>query len=236
MKQITWNPAWVNPFESAWSIFEKIKYANALTSRDFSNEYIIKIINRSYNGLHKYLSEFNKYNLENITQAIGLNPYEHTNLYMKQLIGMFPNQKDAAFLIRPDHTFCEECLSMGHHSLFHQFGLLHKCPYHLSNLKNICNSCGKKTPFNSLNKKSNGGFECSCSNHFVSIKFNTLSDWKSNLPIKDELLLKWLSMSANESAKFRNTFLYFPSLASDPNSIIFLLNYSLQDNPTLTQL
>jgi len=206
MKSITWNPSWVNPFESGWSILEKIKYANLINSLDLLREF--------------------EFDLVPLSQSISFDLLEHSKQSLTKLTGMFTHKNDANYLIRSNLTYCEKCLSMGHHSLFHQFSLLHKCPFHLSELRNTCSKCDQKIAFNYLNYRTNGGFKCRCSEFTIDLKFKSLSEWKLHLPIKDELLLKWLAIDVTSASyMFRNDFFYFPSLINESGAMQLILSY-----------
>lgn len=203
---LTWNASWVNPFESGWSILEKIKYANVINTRDLLHEF--------------------EFDLENLIHVIGFDFLEQSKQNLTRLTGMFSKITYINYLIRSDLTYCEECLSMGHHSLFHQFSLLHQCPFHLCDLRNACSKCGRKITFNFVNFQTFEGFTCKCSELITDLNFKSLSEWQLHVPIKDELLIKWLEIDiTTASYLFKNDFFYFPQLIKEPGAMEFILQY-----------
>lgn len=204
MKTLTWNVSWVNPYESGWSILEKIKYANLINSRDLHREF----------------------DLRNLVPVIEYDILEQSKQILTRLTGMFPNTDYNHYLIRSDLTYCEKCLCMGHHSIFHQFSLLHQCPFHLCDLRNTCSKCDQQITYNYINFKILEGFRCKCSEFIIEMNIKSLSEWQLHLPIKDELLLKWLEIDVTLAATmFKNDFFYFPHLIKEPGAMQLILNY-----------
>lgn len=73
--KITWNLDWIEKFESTWGIFEKIRYANSIDSRE-----LIRLINKentisspySVRTSHRDLYLLEHINDEKIFNLIGL--------------------------------------------------------------------------------------------------------------------------------------------------------------------
>ncbi|WP_141692707.1 hypothetical protein [Paenibacillus pectinilyticus] len=221
---LTWNPAWINPFESGWSIFEKIKYSNVVTSLDLVNEFGIRNASGEINRQSHSLFTLNEFDHEYLTQSLGFNVPEHLKSYIFKMIGIFPKNLNTKCLIRSELTYCVDCLSMGYHSLLHQFSLLHKCPFHLNDLMRGCNNCGYKLDFRTLKHRNIGAFQCKCSKPINPLKFTSESQWSLDLSIKDELLLNWLEVDLTNSIKLKNTYFDLPILINRPNALLFLLN------------
>jgi hypothetical protein len=222
---LTWNPSWINPFESGWSIFEKIKYSNVATSRDLVHEFGIKNTSGRINRQSHSLFTLEEFNLEYLTQSLEFNVSEHLKCYLNKMIGIFPKNLHTKCLIRSELTYCEECLSMGFHSLLHQLSLLHKCPFHLNELMSSCNNCGYKLDFRTLKHTNIGGFQCNCSQPITELKFTSLSQWRLELSIKDELLLEWLEFNLTNSFILKDTYIDLPILLKGHNAMLFLVNY-----------
>jgi hypothetical protein len=225
LKNLTWNQSWINPYESGLSIFEKIKYSNVVTSRILVDEFGIKNTNGRFIRQRNSLLNFGEFNIEYLTQSIGFNAAEHTRHYLLKMLGVFSKNSKSACLIRSELTYCDECLSMGYHSLFHQFILLHKCPFHLSNLRSGCNNCQHKLPFRTLSHRNIGGFQCNCSQPVVELKFKSMTEWCTDYPIKDEVLLSWLELNSENVKQFKDTYIYLPNLINQPDALFFLLDF-----------
>lgn len=222
--RITWNSSWVNPFESTWSIIEKIKYANAITSREFVREFGIKNSSGKLIKQRSGLLRINGINLDYLAQSTGTDFQKHTEYHFNKIIGMFTNQ-DISTFIKKEFTYCVDCLSMGYHSLLHQFIFIQKCPYHLSNLNNRCNSCGVTTFCDIHNHNSKGGFKCSCSNYYSEPKFRSFTEWQLNLQLIDCEVLNWVTMDSATFNRIKETYFYFPSLKNMYAPIQFLLDF-----------
>lgn len=80
-------------------------------------------------------------------------------------------------------------------------------------------------PFRTLNHRNIGGFQCNCSESIINLKFISLSEWRLNLSIKDELLLNWLELNLTNSKILLDTYIYLPGLINEPDAMSFLLNY-----------
>lgn len=221
---INWNPLWLNPFESAWSIIEKIKYANAISSRDFVGEFGTRDSNGRLINQRNSLLKFNGVDLNLLNQSSGTNFNKHLEYYFDKMIGMFAHL-DTNLLLRKQFTYCEECLSRGYHSLLHQFIFIDKCPYHLNNLTTNCNSCCKSFSCKIHNHKSKGGFQCTCSGYYIDLKFNSLSEWHLNLPIRETLIIKWVTMDSATFKRIKETYFYLPSLINMNDTLQFLLDF-----------
>lgn len=225
---VTWNPNWVRPFESGWSILEKFKYANVLTSRDLLRELgknSVKnlkgtLIGRQHRGLLKYEG----FNQELLKEALKININEHTHKYLSQMIGMFPRKTKPSFLLRDNLSYCKECIIAGYHSLIHQFKFIHQCPYHLCELTDTCSYCSQTLYFELSNHNKAGGFICSCSNHIVDFENYSIA-WNFTLEIKNKILEQWLNLDQTAAKKIQNTYLYFPSLTSKTSALEFLLRF-----------
>ncbi|WP_217591763.1 hypothetical protein [Cohnella sp. GbtcB17] len=226
---LTWNPLWVNPFESPWSIIEKIKYSNAITARDLIRKYGTrssggKLVNQ-WNGLLK----FNGIDHSLLSQSIGTDYSKHSELYLNKMVGMFP-ESGTDYLINKELYFCDDCLSMGYHSLLHQFVFATKCPFHLSPLRNTCRNCGNSPSCDRHDHYSKAGFQCSCSNYYTKPKFTSMSDWQLDLTINDEIITKWISMDSSTFNRIKNSYFFIPSLITMSNPLQFIIRFGTRND------
>lgn len=112
---LTWNPLWVNPFESAWSIVEKIKYANAITSRDFVSEFGTRNAKGMLINQRNGLLRFNGIDLGYLTQCTDATLNGHADYYLNKMTGMFAHL-DTNLLMRKEFTYCEELINLSFNS------------------------------------------------------------------------------------------------------------------------
>ncbi|WP_308635289.1 hypothetical protein [Paenibacillus silvisoli] len=222
--KLTWDPTWVNPFESHWSIIEKIKYANAITSLDFVRMYGTRNFKGKLRNQHKGLFHFIGIDHNHLSEAISTDLSMHTGYYLDKMTGMF-SWVNTDRLLRNEFTFCEDCLSMGYHSLLHQFIFINKCPFHLSDLKRACTSCGNSHSCDKHNHTSKGGFQCSCSNFYVTPKFNLWLDWQIDITFKDILVSNWVTMDLSAYNRIKNSYFYLPALNNMDEPLQFLLDF-----------
>lgn len=222
--KLTWDPTWVNPFESHWSIIEKIKYANAITSLDLVRLYGTRNSGGKLRNQHKGLLKFVGFDHNYLSESISTNLSIHTEYYLNKMSGMF-SWVNTDHLLRKEFTFCEDCLSMGYHSLLHQFIFINNCPFHLSYLNNSCKYCGNSFSCDKHNHKSKGGFQCPCSNYYVEPKFNSWLDWQINLSFKDILVSNWVTMDLNAYNRIKNSYFYLPALINMIAPLQFLLDF-----------
>lgn len=229
MKNFTWNSTWILPYESGWSIFEKFKQANVINSRELLKEFgtssVVKLKGDIIGRRRRDLLNLEGFNHQYLEKTLGVDIYKHTQYYLMNMVGMFSSKTKFRYLIREVFTYCTECLRRGYHSLLHQFQFVDRCPYHMSELNNICTSCGHKMFFELSNHKHSGGFLCRCSKSLVTIEEYDSSTWSCHLPIQDKQLTNWLKMDSRMAEKLRNTYIYFPSLVTNPKPFEFLLNY-----------
>ncbi|MBB3112114.1 hypothetical protein FHS18_004192 [Paenibacillus phyllosphaerae] len=222
--RLTWNPKWINPFESTWSIVEKIKYANAITSRELVREFGTKDYKGNLTNQRYGLLRLNGIDLEHLSLSTGTDFSNHINYYFNKMVGMLTHL-NPNFLLRKEFTFCEDCLAVGYHSILHQFIFVQKCPHHLTELKNTCKICGSSSSCETQNHKRREAFECVCSNFYVDPKFNSFFEWQVNLPISDRVIKDWISMDSKTYNHISETYFYLPSLKNLNDPLQFLLNF-----------
>lgn len=222
--KLTWDPTWVNPFESPWSIIEKMKYANAITSLDIVRRFGTRSPGGKLNNQRRGLLKFNGIDHPHLSKSTGSSLIKHTEYYLNKMSGMF-SRIDTNHLLRKEFTFCDECLSMGYHSLLHQFIFINKCPFHLISLNKRCKYCGDSPSCDKHNHKSKGGFQCSCSNYYVEPMFNSWLEWRMNLIFKDNIISDWVTMDLSAYNRIKNSYFYLPALIKMEEPLQFLLDY-----------
>ena len=146
-QQFAWLPEWISSYESPWSIFEKFKYANRATVMD-----LFELFGTSYSkGLkatHLSKRACNLLTLEGLdetllTKAFGLSLKEVNRRNINMLTNILP-EGDSPLYFHNILRFCPECIKIGYHSIFHQFTLVHRCPFHNVSLVQGCPKCNRR--------------------------------------------------------------------------------------------
>ncbi|WP_152425446.1 hypothetical protein [Bacillus subtilis] len=209
-KRLIWSANWVYPYESSWSILQKIMSSNFLTPNELletlGGEEIKKLKNPSIAGRSKrdiialrYFSDdellkllgqdIKTIYLENCTRIIW--PLFKNPSNLNQLSNFFYEQL----------TFCPKCIHQGFHSIFHQLRLFDKCPYHGTALHNRCPNCNQDIEY--LLSKDTAAFTCQCGYSFLKYmiqKYNILK-WGLTEPfykIRNGTIQSWLNINRRD--------------------------------------
>ncbi|MBD5797376.1 hypothetical protein BHU24_22160 [Bacillus pseudomycoides] len=167
-KSYSWNPAWIQPLESPFSIFQKFMFANVFPLSKLYGVFgsclfrvrKIPVINKKFGSLSS-LEGFDRETIHNILK-IDLKYIEITTL--KQF------HNDNANLWKSDKyhlKYCQECLKQGYHSLLHQLVYIDYCFIHNTPLKNTCPSCTVVFIYNLKELRFSGPFKCECGHFFL---------------------------------------------------------------------
>lgn len=238
MKKVyTWRREWISEYESPWSVFEKFKCANEISSSDVIRQMgteklrQIRVIRPSSYGLYN-LSAFDP---ELTREVIGVDLVEQNQKILNKLEGVLPHKHFVGVKGRLENVyfrtklyFCLSCLNDGHHSIFHQFKLLHHCPIHNEILHNSCPNCGVQYHYSLLNKFMVTPFTCICGYQYCAIKPDErfYEPWKQyhdkNL-ISTELN-EWLSLQDVHLSKLKKMY-FIPEIDFEnyPDAIRFFL-------------
>ena len=122
-----WKNDWILPYESAWGILEKFKYANALTGADISN--LIHGNTTSNNAvICEELQVFrnSKFNSKSFMDFFSLD-----NKHFAPLSQLYNNNVND--YLNHDLYICTDCIKYGYHSYFHQLKFTDKCFIHNCN-------------------------------------------------------------------------------------------------------
>ncbi|NOU72681.1 DDE-type integrase/transposase/recombinase [Paenibacillus sp. LMG 31458] len=141
-----WNKNWIQSYESPWSLFEKFKYANEINSIELLQTLGTTQVKKIKTGLRgrriRNLYTLEGFEEELLTSAFQSNIVETNKINLDKITSVL-NAKDAHYRSHfNDHfVYCPMCLQEGYHSLFHQFKLIHECPFHHIKLENVCLNC-----------------------------------------------------------------------------------------------
>lgn len=226
----TWNSLWVKDYESPWSIIEKFKYANCITSKDFLRTFgtdqliSLKILSLSFVNANLVTMERLDDNKLNSVLKVPLK--EHA----KQIIQILKNRIPHNKLIKDNFTYCKICIRNGYHSIFHQCRFLNVCPFHPhARLHDSCPSCNRKFKY-SLNDELTS-FTCKCGNKlFNSQKYHLV--WTKYAPeIKYKPLIDLLNLTTSEIVNLKK--IKYIHLDENESDLCFLEAYLSFLNPEI---
>lgn len=247
---LTWNNNWISDFESPWSIFEKIKYANAATKNDifklFGKEKILKkktILGNKNHDLY-LLSAFEEHHF---IQLLGFSLKSYNKYILEQTSGFLQNgtfvelKKDVCEnpYWRKTLTLCLECIKDGYHSILHQFDLIDHCPFHNTPLYEYCPGCDMKIPYELSDRFMSSPYVCSCGYKYKALQQNSSlsAQWKKYTceDILDPKLKKWVELKPDEQNNLKRV--YFCEYFTKNTSLLdFLLEILYLDSTLQTKL
>ncbi|WP_188455563.1 hypothetical protein [Virgibacillus oceani] len=231
---MTWNREWINEFESPWGIFEKFKYANAASVKDIFCLFGTKEVRQlqsSPGKLHRNLTTLDGIEEQLISKSLAY-PVKKTHYQnIASLFGVLSHDKSDINKYFYNHlVFCKHCISIGYHSLFHQFLLISKCPYHNTPLIKECPTCGREIPYILSDEYTDPPFTCKCGYSLIekhTRKMN-FSIWKEakKLSVKDSSIKKWLSLDKSADNLCKIYFFQSQNLKTDHiiKHLIWVLN------------
>ncbi|WP_240421191.1 TniQ family protein [Paenibacillus periandrae] len=148
---IVWRKQWVSPFESPWSIFEKIALANQVKRDEILHRMgstdVKNIKNKKYGDNRRELFTLSGFDSEFVQNTLGYDLIGHNKSIIARLmqpVSYYRELQDSWFFNRL--RWCQECIQVGQHSLLHQFKLIKRCPVHETILFDSCPSCLKQFP------------------------------------------------------------------------------------------
>lgn len=213
----TWRKEWISPYESLWGIFEKFKFANCATVKDiyelFGTDYVKNLKSYTIGRPHRDCINPSGLN-DDLMEPVFLKPLIQINAQnINLIIGILPNHPfNRSSYVRDELFFCPECIKTGFHSLFHQFKLLHECPYHRIRLHQGCLKCNQPIPFELTDQYTKEPFRCKCGHSFLDHKEEKCYslNWKpvSLCEIKLEKVNTWINLDDNLIARLKS--FHFP--------------------------
>jgi hypothetical protein len=237
---ITWNKEWVGNFESPWSIFEKIKYANQATLNDLFNLFW-KLQSNGHRAKNRgnylrnliTLEGIDKYKTEKLL-GFSIEQFNTKNIDLITNVFLYPKHSDN-YLFRKELAYCKECLNIGFHSIFHQFKLLDYCPYHNKKLNLSCEKCNSNIPYLLNDNAYSDPFQCKCGHSFFNYKYDYSTIWKkvNELSIHDSTIIRWLDLNCKNSSK---VYYHIENKYSNSNRILENIIYRLETNQMSNKL
>ncbi|MFP3390349.1 hypothetical protein [Brevibacillus sp. SIMBA_040] len=196
----TWNKSWCNFYDSPWSTLEKFKFANILRSNDVLKLFSINNF-KSINEENWCISDRDLLFLANIDEVksrsiLGFSIHDQNNHLIHNLLKPYFNvHTDKRLYFQKNLIFCVECMAIGFHSVFHQFNMVNKCPFHLIQLHQACPQCNRKFRYSVTDSNWSHAFCCKCGMKFLNFEKGYVQNlWKqNNLKIIDKDLIHWIN-------------------------------------------
>jgi len=150
MNGYLWKKNWCWPYESAWSILEKFKYANAI-----SNDSLRKIISlRTSTSTMIFTQKLYVYRQSQFSEDDFLEYFQISPTHFDTL-NVFKGN-DFNQLFRKELYYCPTCIRLGYHSFLHQLSFVDLCPFHQDPLLKV--SYGGNTIPYSIHTKKNEAY------------------------------------------------------------------------------
>jgi len=147
-----WNDVFGLPYESAWSIFQKLTWLNETSKplvfmRDVSSQYFNP---SEYNYCPSYYGHTfidTSWLICGRPRTASLPPVTAAGLKIQELLLRHGGQSYvgsfAKRFLRSNLHVCPACIGLGFHCIAHQLAGIGKCPVHGVELTNDCPQCGK---------------------------------------------------------------------------------------------
>lgn len=211
--RFVWRTNWISPYESLWGIFEKFKYANNATVRDiyelFGTDYVKNLKSHTIGRLHRDCISLSGLDDDLIESMLRQSIIKKNALNIDQIFRILPWRPSSRYsYIRNELFFCPECIKIGFHSLFHQFKLLHECPYHQITLHSGCPCCNQSIPFELTDDFTQEPFRCKCGHSFIEInkRIPIFSIWKqiSLKKLRTTEAISWINLNEEQVTLLKN--------------------------------
>lgn len=220
---LTWDRNKLGYFESPWSIFEKIKTNNFISSRDLISVYGKEQKSR-YGKLSKRdsdlwkLEQFDRFKLES---SIGTSLNNHILHCVHELTKMLPPEIDKIKMFRDTLHYCPECIKHNYHSMLHQFKWIYRCPFHLRELHDSCENCGGSIPYQLPQHNFETGFLCDCGE--VIGGTHSKAEFQSS-DIQDKVVKEWLNLNESQIDIIKRTIIFRPFVEVNKHMMEHLLS------------
>lgn len=204
-RYLTFSPDWIRPYESPWSIFQKLKSANLISTNELLKSLgSDKVRNLKSGPSYASNTDRNLYTLVGIDnnrckQIIGFPLVEFCLKNLNSLLNNLPYQS-LDFFFRDDLHYCRECMSYGYHSMLFQLKFIHNCPFHENPLENLCPKCNNSISF-ILSDNGKGKYQRDCKCEFpTSIDFQDFRNWKmlDTSNIRSSTVNHWLNLNEEQ--------------------------------------
>lgn len=143
--KIIWRVEWRRPYESIWSLIEKIKIANRVNGND-----LLKSIQPGY-GVIDRKRNVNKLSTEAHERLQALTDVDF-NAIIRSMEKLFKINflRDPMHIYHTHLRYCKTCIQHNYHSYLHQYKLIDNCPFHLEEYEAACPKCEKQIFFHNI--------------------------------------------------------------------------------------
>lgn len=205
---ILWNNNWIQKFESNWSIFEKLRFANVITGNELLDYFAgatikgRKVANLS--DKKRSLKTLDNLCDTKLYSVFKSNLQNNQDLFMIDICKLF-SKKHHLDLFNEVLKFCPKCISAGYHSFFHQVRLFNNCAFHPEEgLITLCNKCDNEFRSYSIGKKEEP-FCCQHCGHCL-LQHNdfqiTKKEWYEDKAIQYNIVKQFIAKSKELSANY----------------------------------
>jgi len=202
----TWKFEWVNKYTSTWCIFERFKFANALTNNHilqiFGNKKVQKLKNPSNAGDYlRSLSSLQGIDRDKAYKIIGADLFQKKS----EVIDMFKPIVGSEYLddlTNNNVSYCQKCMKKGFHSVFHQLTLFPNCVFHPEEvLRDTCFKCNKVFSRHNLSVEDRSYYLCNCGQSIMDNRdvATIFKNWEDEHRIQDSYLLKFIDLHTEQS-------------------------------------
>ncbi|OCT14395.1 hypothetical protein A8709_26665 [Paenibacillus pectinilyticus] len=215
MEKYNWRTEWIRPFESTWSILEKLCYSNVIIRRGpllkhLGNDKVKTMKGPVKAQRHNNLLTMFGFDEVSLSNSLGVNIIKQNKETINQLLNNVTRiSTDLNDWFNEDLIWCEQCIEDGYHSVLHQFKLLKHCPFHMKKLIYTCSNCNS-IPYQFSDTALAAAFTCKCRFQFADLKKRWFN-WGNKFEIQCEITLKWLSTNFNS---LNQSILFLPEYAA----------------------
>lgn len=202
MNGYLWSVDWIQPYESAWGIIEKIKYANCISNAEF----LIHFAKDYKPYKHNSYWDLSWIDSERFISKMNFDVDRCNQETLKNILGILVFQKNSFDLLyRENLTYCPVCIKTGYHSIFHQLLLFKVCPIHDIELTSKCPKCGRSSLYQLDYGSETNIFKCCCGYSFVDFNdpFSYSAQWRNTVFSLNDQVCRWVEINtnANENTK-----------------------------------
>lgn len=208
LSNLVWREEWYHKWESPWSVFRKLQFANVASSTE-----ILMLLGTEETRSKKHLQNNNGIGClwslndfdDSLLDRLGLKEMYDQHILFKNIV-----EKQFAFdsenlWLKDVLQYCPICISMGYHSLIHQLTLVNQCLIHKCPLKTSCPNCHISHLFHLQDKNMDSSFVCNCGHNYLSSE-NFPMAWEvfNHKIIFDDTIVQSLLKSKREVNKQRH--------------------------------
>lgn len=154
MINVTWNTAWIQPFESLFCILQKFSLANASTVRELQRTFGLsgkRDVPQNWSDGDRDLHGWGALDPIALSEIFQLS---HDSL-QTAVASTYVRDQEIKAVTSPRWRVCPVCLmTSGFHTALYQLAFVPQCPVHRIDLQTVCPSCKEPLPLYVLKKDS----------------------------------------------------------------------------------